>query len=208
MQKEQNPDHQLKRFWHNLHLITWTRADEPPGGSSSPERLVPACKEGDRKAQKQLFDTLAPKMMALCLRYMGNREDAEDVLQEGFITLFKKLDSYTGAGSFEGWARKIFVNTALMHLRKTDALSLGEDIQEARGLFTEEATPVQKMGYAELMRMIGELPPDARTVFNMYVLEGYSHKEIAKELGCTEATSRSKLQRARIRLQEMIKEKQ
>ena len=152
--------------------------------------------------------TLAPKMMALCLRYMGNREDAEDVLQEGFITLFKKLDSYTGAGSFEGWARKIFVNTALMHLRKTDALSLGEDIQEARGLFTEEATPVQKMGYAELMRMIGELPPDARTVFNMYVLEGYSHKEIAKELGCTEATSRSKLQRARIRLQEMIKEKQ
>ena len=206
--KEQNPDHPLKRFRHNLHLITWTRVEESPGGSSSPESLVPACKEGDRKAQKQLFNTLAPKMMALCLRYMGKREDAEDVLQEGFISLFKKLDSYTGAGSFEGWARKIFVNTALMHLRKTDALSLGEDIQEARSLFAEEATPVQKMGYAELMRMIGELPPDARTVFNMYVLEGYSHKEIAKELGCTEATSRSKLQRARIRLQEMIKEKQ
>lgn len=206
--KNQKPDHPLKRFWTKLHLYTWTRVDESPGGSSSPERLVPACKEGDRKAQKQLFDTLAPKMMALCLRYMGNREDAEDVLQEGFITLFKKLDSYTGAGSFEGWARKIFVNTALMHLRKTDALGLSEDIQEAHGLFTEEATPVQKMGYAELMRMIGSLPADARTVFNMYVLEGYSHKEIAQELGCTEATSRSKLQRARIRLQEMIKEKQ
>ena len=195
----------MKRFWHNLHLITWTREDESPVGKSSAESLVPACKEGSRKAQKQLFDALAPKMMAVCLRYMGNREDAEDVLQEGFITLFRKLDSYSGAGSFEGWARKIFVNTALMHLRKTDALGLSDNLEEARSLFTEEATPVQKMGYAELMRMIGALPPDARTVFNMYVLEGYSHKEIAQELGCTEATSRSKLQRARIRLQEMIK---
>lgn len=144
--------------------------------------------------------------MAVCLRYMGNREDAEDVLQESFITLFNKLDSYQGIGSFEGWARKIFVNTALMHLRKTDALGLSDDIDQARTLFTEEATPLQKMGYKELMRMIESLPADARTVFNMYVVEGYSHKEIAQELGCTEATSRSKLQRARLRLQEMINE--
>ena len=195
----------MKRFWTKLHLITWTRDEESLGGAASPEELAAACKGGDRKAQKRLFDALAPKMMALCLRYMGNREDAEDVLQEGFVTLFTKLDSYAGAGSFEGWARKIFVNTALMHLRRTDALSLSEDIQEARGLFTEEATPVEKMGYRDLMRLVAALPPDARTVFNMYVIEGYSHKEIAKELGCTEATSRSKLQRARIRLQEMIK---
>ncbi len=145
-------------------------------------------------------------MMAVCLRYMGNREDAEDILQEGFITLFTKLESYQGTGSFEGWARKIFVNTALMHLRRTSALDMGEDIEQARGLFTEEVTPVQKMGYRDLMRYIAALPSDARTVFNMHVVEGYSHKEIAKELGCTEATSRSKLQRARIRLQEMIKE--
>ena len=182
-------------------------ADDPPGGASSLERIVPACRKGDRKAQKQLFDALAPKMMAVCLRYMGNRENAEDVLQEGFITLFSKLDSYSGNGSFEGWARKIFVNTALMHLRKTDALKISDDISEARTLFTEEATPVQKLGYQELMRLVGSLPPDARTVFNMYVIEGYSHKEIAESLGCTEATSRSKLQRARIRLQELIKEK-
>ena len=201
---KQNPD-LLKRFWNKLHLTTWTRDEESPAGASSIERLAAACKEGDRKAQKQLFDALSPKMMAVCLRYMGNREDAEDVLQEGFITLFTKLDSYQGAGSFEGWARRIFVNTALMHLRRTDALGLSDDIQEARGLFTEEATPVQQMGYRELMRMIASLPADARTVFNMYVVEGYSHKEIAKELGCTEATSRSKLQRARLKLQEMMK---
>ena len=195
----------MKRFWSKLHLITWTRDEESLGGAASPEELAEACKGGNRQAQKRLFDTLAPKMMALCLRYMGKREEAEDVLQEGFVTLFTRLDSYTGAGSFEGWARKIFVNTALMHLRHTDALRLSEDIEEARGLFTSEATPVEKMGYRDLMRLVAALPPDARTVFNMYVIEGYSHKEIAKELGCTEATSRSKLQRARIRLQEMIK---
>ena len=196
----------MKRFLPKLHLITWTKEDTAAQGSSSPERFIEACQKGDRKAQKKLFDALAPKMMAVCLRYMGNREDAEDVLQEGFVSLFTKLDSYQGAGSFEGWARKIFVNTALMHLRKTDALGLSDDIEEARTLFTEEATPVQRIGYKELMRLVGQLPADARTVFNMYIVEGYSHKEIAAELGCTEATSRSKLQRARIRLQEMIEE--
>ena len=184
----------------------WTREDNSPGGHAFPQQLLQDCKDGKLKAQRQVYDALSPKMMALCLRYMGNREDAEDVLQEGFITLFTKLDSYQGAGSFEGWARRIFVNTALMHLRRTDALGLSDDITEAHGLFTEEATPVQKMGYRELMQMVAALPPDARTVFNMYVIEGYSHKEIAKELGCTVATSRSKLQRARIRLQEMINE--
>ena len=194
----------LKRFRSYLHLIQWTRDEESPGAASSLERMAASCEQGDRSAQRRLFEALSPKMMALCLRYMGNREDAEDVLQEGFITLFTKIDSYEGAGSFEGWARRIFVNTALMHLRKTDALGLSDDIEEARRLFSEEATPLEKIGYKELMRLIEALPPDARTVFNMYVVEGYSHKEIAKELGCTEATSRSKLQRARLRLQEMI----
>lgn len=194
----------MKRFYIKLHLITWARDEESLGGRRSLEELAAACKDGKRDAQKRLFDTLAPKMMAVCLRYMGNREDAEDVLQEGFVTLFTKLDSYNSSGSFEGWARKVFVNTALMHLRKNDVLGVSDDIEEARSLFTEEATPLQKMGYKELMDLISSLPPDARTVFNMYVVEGYSHKEIAATLGCTEATSRSKLQRARLQLQEMI----
>ena len=194
----------MKRFYIKLHLITWARDEESLGGKRSLEELAAACKDGIRDAQKRLFDTMAPKMMAVCLRYMGNREDAEDVLQEGFVTLFTKLESYNGSGSFEGWARKVFVNTALMHLRKNDVLGVSDDIEEARSLFTEEATPLQKMGYKELMGLISSLPPDARTVFNMYVVEGYSHKEIAATLGCTEATSRSKLQRARLQLQEMI----
>ena len=196
----------MKRFGAKLHLITWTREEDSPVASSAPERWVWQAIEWDRKAQKKIFDSLAPKMMALCLRYMGSREDAEDVLQEGFINLFGKLDSYSGSGSFEGWARKIFVNTALMQLRKTDALGLSDDISEAHSLTSGEASAVQQIGYKELMRMVRALPADARTVFNMYVLEGYSHKEIAQELGCTEATSRSKLNRARARLQEMIKQ--
>ena len=180
--------------------------DEPPSAGASLESLIPECRRGNRSAQRRMYNALAPKMMAVCLRYTGDRPTAEDVLQEGFITLFSKLDSFSGGGSFEGWARRIFVNTALMHLRRTDALKLSDDISEARSLSTEEATPVQQMGYRELMRLIAALPADARTVFNMYVIEGYSHKEIADALGFTEATSRSKLQRARLRLQEMIKE--
>ena len=195
----------MKHFFGKMHLISWTTSDDPPAGGSALEQLVPACRSGDRAAQKRLFDALAPKMMALCLRYVGDRPTAEDVLQEGFISLFSRLDSYSGAGSFEGWARRIFVNTALMHLRKTDALKLSDDIGEARGLFSEEATPVQKIGYRELTGLIAKLPPDARTIFNMFVIEGYSHKEIAQTLGLNEATTRSKLQRARVRLQEMIK---
>ena len=197
----------MKHFIGKLHLITWTTTEDSPAGGTL-EQLVPACRSGDRKAQKRLFDALAPKMLVLCLRYVGDRTVAEDLLQDGFISLFSRLDSYSGAGSFEGWARRIFVNTALMHLRKTDALKLSDDISEARSLSTEEATPVQKIGYRELMALIARLPADARTIFNMYVIEGYSHKEIAQTLGLNEATSRSKLQRARLRLQEMIKEQE
>lgn len=145
-------------------------------------------------------------MFSLCLRYVGDRETSEDLLQEGFVTLFSRLDSYSGAGSFEGWARKIFVNTALMHLRRTDALRLSDDIDAARGLRAEAATPIEEMGYKELMRLIARLPAAYRTVFNLHVVEGFSHREIADMLDMTEATSRSKLQRARLRLQEMMKE--
>ena len=179
----------MKRFPFKLHLITWT-TDGDPAGADAWAGLVNEARKGDRKAQKAL--------------YVGDRETAEDLLQEGFITLFSKLDSYSGAGSFEGWARKIFVNTALMHLRKTDALKLSDDISEARSLSDETPRADQQLGYRQLLGLIASLPADARTVFNMYVVEGYTHKEIAKELGCTEATSRSKLQRARLRLQQLI----
>jgi len=169
--------------------------------------LIEACKKGDRRAQKAVYDSLAGKMYTVCLRYMGDREAAEDILQDGFVTLFTKIDSYSGEGSFEGWARKIFANTALMSLRKKDVLKQTEDVSAAWDITNDSPSAIENIGYKDLLKMISELPPGFRTVFNMYVMEGYSHKEIAKELGVSEATSRSQLQRARAMLQNKIKEK-
>ena len=167
--------------------------------------IIDKCRKGDRSAQKKLYDYLAPKMFAVCLRYMGDRMPAEDILQDGFITLFSKLDSYSGEGSFEGWARKIFVNTALMSLRKTDALKLSDDLEEAGNLSSDISSQIQNIGYKEIMKIVMKLPDGYRTVFNMFVVEGFSHKEIAQALNISEVTSRSQLQRARMILQEKIK---
>ena len=192
----------MQRFGEKLHLNNQDNRRKEP---SSERELLEACKRGDRTAQKKLYDSLAAKMFAICLRYMGQRDAAEDVLQEGFITLFSRLDSYCGEGSFEGWARKIFVNTALMELRKKDALKMSEDLETAWNVSSDGVSQVQSVGYRELLKLIASLPPGYRTVFNLSVIEGYSHKEIAQTLGITEATSRSQLQRARVMLQEKIK---
>lgn len=197
----------MQRFPGNLHL---TSQETAPKVSVAPDTrpeqaILRACKEGDRKAQKALYDMLAPKMYALCLRYVGDRDTAQDILQDGFVTLFSKLDTYGGEGSFEGWARKIFVNTALQSLRRTDALKLSDDLSTAWGLASHEPGQVQDLGYKEILGLIASLPGGYRTVFNMYVLEGYSHKEIAEALGISEATSRSQLQRARMMLQDKMK---
>ncbi len=200
----------MQRFGKKQHLNSRRDLKNQPGGreedfNSSLRDLAEACKRGDRSAQRNLFDTLAPKMFPVCLRYMGDRETAEDILQEGFVTLFTRLDSYSGEGSFEGWARKIFVNTALMSLRRTDALKLSESLETAWGIGSDGDSPVRTMGYKELLELISQLPAGFRTVFNLHVIEGYSHKEISKMLGISEATSRSQLQRARMLLQKRIK---
>lgn len=171
-------------------------------------QLIEACIKGNRASQKALYDRLAPRMFPLCIRYIGNREDAEDVLQDGFITLFTRLNDYKGDGSFEGWARKIFVNTALMSLRKKDALKMSDDLEVARGLKSDNISQMQNLGYKDLLAMITDLPPGFRTVFNMYAIEGYSHKEIGEMLGISETTSRTQLSRARILLRKKINEKE
>ena len=140
------------------------------------------------------------------MRYVGERATAEDVLQEGFVTLFSRIGSYKGEGSFEGWSRKIFVNTALMYLRKKDALKMSDGLETARNLASDITSQTANIGYKELMSLIMTLPTGFRTVFNMYVVEGYSHKEIAQMLGITEITSRTQLSRARTWLQVRIKE--
>ena len=170
------------------------------------EDWIEGAKRGDRKSQKAIYDQLSAKMFAVCLRYMGDRDSAEDILQDGFVTLFSKLDSYKGEGSFDGWARRIFINTALMYLRKKDALKMSDELENARYLSSDMTDQMEDIGYKELMKLVTSLPAGFRTVFNMYVIEGYSHKEIAEILGITETTSRTQLSRARIWLQNKINE--
>lgn len=147
-------------------------------------------------------------MFPVCLRYVGDRTLAEDILQDGFITLFTHIDNYKGEGSFEGWARRIFVTTALMHIRKKDALKMSDELESARSLKTDTTGQIAEIGYKELMEMVMSLPMGFRTVFNLYAVEGYSHKEIAKMLGISEVTSRTQYSRARAILQAKIKERE
>jgi RNA polymerase sigma-70 factor (ECF subfamily) len=144
-------------------------------------------------------------MMGVCLRYTSDRETARDLLQEGFIKVFTSLHSYSGTGAFGAWMRMIFVNSALEYLRKNDVMYHSEDIDEVSEWASEEETAVSKLAADDLMQLIQKLPDGFRTVFNMYAIEGYSHKEIADILNITESTSRSQYVRARQWLQEQIK---
>jgi len=200
----------MQHFGDNSHLNNRVKNQNQQGETDvkdlNEQDLIALCKNNDRKAQKVLYDMFSPKMFALCHRYLGNRQAAEDTLQEGFITVFAKIGSYSGEGSFEGWVRKIFVNTALMNLRKNDVLKQTEDIDTAFGVSDSTPSTVQDISFKELIKLIATLPPGFRTVFNMFVIEGYNHKEIGQALGISEATSRSQLQRARTLLQKKIKE--
>ena len=198
----------MQHFGNKTHLntrVTTQNQTSENVTTFTEQQMIALCKRGDRVAQKALFDSLSKKMFPLCIRYMGDRDAAEDVLQEGFISLFSKLDSYSGEGSFEGWARKVFVNTALMTLRRNDVMKQTEDIEIARNVTGSETSALQDMSYKELLDVVAELPPGFRTVFNLFLVEGYSHKEISEILGISEATSRSQLQRARVMLQNKIK---
>lgn len=169
-------------------------------------KLIEACKNNDASAQKLLYETFVRKMMSVCLRYADNREMAEDFLQEGFIKVFSSIRSYSYEGSFEGWMRRVFVNTALESLRKNDLLRNGVDLDSLDPQQEADYSAVDKISADELMELIAQLPPGFRTVFNMFAVEGYSHKEIAHALNITESTSRSQYTRAKKLLQKWINE--
>lgn len=166
--------------------------------------LINGCMEGDRRMQEELYRRFSPRMYAVCLRYAGNTEEAEDILQEGFIKVFKKLDSFRSEGSFEGWVRRIFVNTAIEHFRRKRYLMPVTEKEEntIEGKFT---SVLDELGAKDIMALVQELSPGYRTVFNMYVVEGYTHKEIADMLGISEGTSKSQLSRAKVILQDMVR---
>lgn len=173
--------------------------------------LADRCSKGDRKAQKQLFERMYGKMLAVCLRYMGTYDAAQDVLQEGFIKLFSNIHKYNGEGSFEGWARRIMANTAIDELRKIKHTHISIDADEYEWL---EDVGDNELEWNEtlfrekerVMRAVQKLSPAYRSVFNLYVVEGYTHKEISELLGISTGTSKSNLAKAKMNLKKELKE--
>jgi RNA polymerase sigma-70 factor (ECF subfamily) len=168
-------------------------------------KIIKGCLEGNRKDQELLYRRHAAKLYAVCLQYSGNNEEARDILQEGFIKIFENLSSYKHEGSFEGWMRRITVNTALEKYRSRNSLYRVEDIEQVP---EPDAEPDNQdyagLEAADLLEIIRELPPKYRMVFNLYAIEGYSHKEISEMINISEGTSKSNLSRARSILQRRV----
>jgi RNA polymerase sigma-70 factor (ECF subfamily) len=167
------------------------------------DSLLEGCRKGDRKAQESLYKILASRMMGVCMRYAKDTFEAEDVLQMGFVKVFQKVSEFRGDGSFEGWIRRIMVNTAIesyrKNLRNLNLVDIDEVYDQPQSTFDMSGLELK-----DLLKLVQQLSNGYRLVFNMYVIEGYSHKEIARELGITEGASKSQLSRARAILKEKI----
>ncbi|MES1159646.1 MAG: sigma-70 family RNA polymerase sigma factor [Bacteroidota bacterium] len=160
---------------------------------------------GDQRSFQQIYDAIAGKMYSLCLRYAGNAEDANDWFQEGCVKLYRNLGNFRGDGSFEGWARRIFVGTCIDCIKKRNLLF--PVIREGMDAASDDLTGYDNLTNEDLMRFIRQLPDGYRTVVNLYLVEGYNHKEIGDLLHISEEGSRSQLFRARVLLQKMLTNK-
>lgn len=167
--------------------------------------IIHGCLEGDSIAQEQLYQRFAGKMFAVCLQYSGDYDEAKDVLQEGFIRVFLNLKQFEEKGSFEGWMRRIMINTALEKYRDKYHLNRVDNQSENMEVGVVDDV-LEDLSAQDLLRMIRELSPKYRMVFNLYAIEGYSHKEISALLNISEGTSKSNLSRARAILQEKVKQ--
>ncbi len=166
--------------------------------------IIEGCILGNPRLQKLLYEKHSPKMYALCLRYAGNSDDAQDILQDGFIKVFGNIDKFKGTGSFEGWIRRIMVNTAIEHFRKKNITQVIDEKTENQ-LADVQPNIFSQLEAKDLLEMIKKLPPGYRAVFNLFAIEGYTHKEIALMMNITEGTSKSQYARAKAWLQEEIK---
>jgi len=167
--------------------------------------LIAGCKRGEADARKKVYELYAPSMLSVCMRYVNNRETARDLLQDGFIKVYTKIDSYSGTGSFGGWIRRIFVTTALEYLRRNDTLRISTNIDDYNDVVENAgASALERISADELLACIAALPNGFRTVFNLFAIEGYSHAEIAEMLNIKESTSRSQFIRARKVLQKNV----
>lgn len=167
------------------------------------KQLIQDALKGNRNSYKTLYDKYAPVMMTVCRRYAKNQQEAEDFLQDGFLKVFKNLHQFQFSGSFEGWIRRIMVNTALKAVTKKSYKNEYVGIEDYQHE-PVEAEVISKLNAEEILKLVNDMAEGYRIVFNMYVIEGYSHKEIAEHLNVEESTSRSQLVKARRWLQEKI----
>lgn len=166
--------------------------------------FIKLLKSQDKKAQKAFYQQLAPKMYGVCLRYASDSDDAHDIMQEGFIRIFKHMKDYRGDGSLEGWVRRTMVNTAINFYRKRIKRGINTDLNVVKGKADDKVYAIEKLAADEIIKLINKLPDGYRTVFNLNIIEGYTHKEIGEMLNISENTSKSQLSRARASLQKMI----
>lgn len=169
------------------------------------EQLIQDCIIGNRNAQRFLYEKFVAKMYGICLRYSKNRNEAEEILQEGFMQVFKSLTNFKNQGSFEGWIKKIMVYSSIQHYRSKSKLYLVQsDANYLEGLTTSEEDIISRLAKKELLQLIQALPPACRLIFNLYVFEGMKHREIAEQLGISEGTSKSNFFDAKILLQKAV----
>jgi len=168
------------------------------------EAILQGCLQNDATAQRELYNRFSPKMLAVCYRFGHNREDAEDMLQEGFIKVFSQIHTFRNQGAFEGWVRRIIVHTCINNLKKNKKFNESVDIVHATSLYVREESVPSIVQAKQVVECIRLLPIGYRTVLNLYAIEGYSHKEIAGMLDIEESTSRSQYTRAKQMLEEIL----
>jgi RNA polymerase sigma-70 factor (ECF subfamily) len=170
------------------------------------KKLIQSCIEGDRSSQSRLYEQFAPKMFGVCMRYSRNREEAEDILQDGFMQVFKSLHSFKFDGSFDGWIRRIMVYSAIASYRSKSKMQVViNNVENLPGIdVIDNEDVISNLGKKELLKLVQALPPMYRLVFNLYVFEGLKHREIAKQLGVSEGTSKSNFHDAKVILQRAV----
>src|SRR5215831_869339 len=172
--------------------------------SDGQQLIIKGCIAGDRASQQKLYDLYARKMMGVCLWYARNKEEGEEILQDGFMRVFTYIGKFKGEGSFEGWIRRIMVNAALTKYKNKSHLRPVVEYNPEEHLIEEAVSPIDLLEAKELVKLVQELTPGYRMVFNLYVLEGMKHREIAELLGISEGTSKSNLADARMILQKIL----
>lgn len=170
-------------------------------------KIIAGCRIGDSDARRALYERYGGVLYSICCRYINDRVAAEDILHDSIITIFSKIKDYRGDGSFEGWCKRITVNTALGQIRKNNPLDKHLDIDSAITISDNDASTISQISNNELMESIQTLPDGYRTILNLYAIEGYSHKEIGELLQISEVTSRSQYSRARSKLIDILNDK-